>query len=39
MPDGDNVHVNLTYRYQKVYKQLCEDSTTTQHLPTRRCAR
>jgi hypothetical protein len=24
MPDGDNVHVNLKYRYQKVYKQICE---------------
>ena len=24
MADGDKVHVNLTRRYQKLYKQLCE---------------
>jgi hypothetical protein len=29
MPDGDRIHTNLGARYQKIYKQICED-----HFPT-----
>jgi hypothetical protein len=32
MPDGDRIHLKLASRYQKIYKQVCEDHFSEQEI-------
>ena len=32
MPDGDRIHLNLASRYQRIYKQVCEDHFSEEEI-------